>query len=126
METANETRRNWIDADLIRVHLKRLKPNSQSEWPAERTVVMGVGDFVSMPYLVGANIDAHARYQTDRLFSVIAIDPDHQCATIQAISSTTQLHQHLPITIQHEDDDVAIELTGITTRAQLRKEAGTD
>ena len=110
---------SFEDADLVRFHLKRSAPDPTEVERVTSDPVLAVGQFVSMPYLVGADEHAHKRYQQDRLFTVKRIT----CGTVAVIDvSGTELHLTPAETLLlcKAGEEIAVRLVQFTTRSALR------
>jgi hypothetical protein len=108
-----------VNVPLVRFHLERMDDRYAGEYAKERNPVLAVGAFVSMPYLVGADLDAHERYQADRLFSVLEISEDESLVRIQANTETMNLHQNRQTILRHGQEDIRVTVTEFTSRRTL-------
>ena len=107
------------DADLVRFRLERAAPDPTDLERLTSAPVLAPGQFVSMPYLVGADEHAHERYQHNRLFTLKRIIPG-AVAIIDV--SGTEIHMTPADTflLRKAGDEITVRLQEFTTRSALR------
>lgn len=107
------------DADLVRFRLERAAPDPTGLERLTSAPVLAPGQFVSMPYLIGADEHAHERYQKDRLFTLKRIIP----AAVAIIDvSGTEMHMTPADTflLRKGGEEITVRLLEFTTRSSLR------
>jgi hypothetical protein len=110
----------FVDAPLIKFHLERLVPDPTGPNRAISDPVVAVGNFVSMPHLVGAHTDSHDRYQQDRLFTVLRIEPGGRLV-LDVAGAECDLVAGRTIIIDHAGEGVSVKLLGFTSRSVLHQ-----
>lgn len=107
------------DFPLVRFSLERLVPDPSGENPTATRPVIAVGDWISMPYLVGGHERAHERYHADRLLTLKRLEPDGR-VIIDVAGMEQVMVFGTPIIVGHDGEEVRVEISCFTSRSALR------
>lgn len=109
----------YADAPLGRFKIERLIPDPTGEYRSVTRPFLGIGDWISMPYLTSANEQVHERYQKDRLFTLARLEAGGQ-VTIDVSGVQREVSPGQPAIIHRADGDIRVTLIGFSSKSVLR------
>ena len=112
--------REGVDEPLVRLNLKRLDPDKAGENRTETNPIIGIGRFISMPYMVTANPGAHERYLQDKLFTVIRFETDSR-VVLDVDGQEMTITPQQPIVCDHGDEQIQVSIVEFTSRSVLHE-----
>lgn len=104
---------------LAQLHVRRINLAAVAEVATERDIRIGLGDWVSLPYLAGAGEDSHPRYHTKRLFTLVSIEEVQGSATLESEGRRLDVRLNVPVNLRAGHEEFEVTLAAFSTPARL-------